>query len=1025
MIKYRLLAIVSLLIVGCAVLGLLRLKIDTDVVHSLPAGDKVISDALDIFEHHPISDQVAVDIMINGDDPDILVACGAFLKQKMKASGLFAQVGTDAISKLIPDLAVHVARNLPLLFSKEELEREVAPLIDKNRIKKRLHTLYADLSSIGGIGQAKFIGQDPLGLKNLVLAKMALLAPSLNSRFYRGSLLSADGRHLLVTARPRASGTNTASARKISKLIAESSRALTEKYGARGIKVTLTPVGAYRAALDNERIIRHDVQLALVLATAGIALLLLFSFPRPLIGLLSLVPALAGLAAALFVYSLFHSSISIMVLGFGGAIISITVDHGIAYLLFLDRPCETRGKEASHEVRAIGIMAVITTIGAFLILGLSGFPIFTELGQFAALGTLFTFLFVHSVFPKIFPTMPPGSNRALPLRGFVNALYNTGKPGAAAAALLAFGLLFFAKPTFHVSLSSMNTVSEATNKADALFTKVWGNLGKRIFLMSSADSIAAIQHRDDLTLTKIEQDIQKNILTAAFVPSMIFPGKERGEQNLAAWHEFWNSRRVDEVKKALLTAGTKLGFAPAAFADFFSLLNPSFTAQALAIPAKYYPLFGIAKNTKNSGLVQFITIIPGKNYDASNFFVRYGSHDKIFDAAFFTKRLADILFSTFTTMLVIIAVSLVLLLLLFYLNLQLTLLTLLPVVFAYICTLGTLKLIGHPLDIPALMLSIIILGMGIDYSIFCVRAHQRYRDIAHPSYALVRVGVFLAGVSTLIGFGVLCFADHSLLRSIGITSFLGIAYSLLGTFLLLPPLLDLYFREGRKNNANKKDINQRIRNRYRLLEAYPRLFARFKLRFDPMFKDLPLMLASKKNIKTIVDIGCGYGVPACWCLERFEQTKIFAIDPDPERVRVASLVIGDRGTIIRGLAPEMEFFPVPADVILLLDMLHYLDDETVRAVFAGSFQALGPGGILVARFVIRPEGQPSWFWRLDGCRIKLSGHTPWYRSAARMADLLAAAGFRVTVSEVSAANAELVWLVGRAGKEVAGANGQS
>jgi len=315
--------------------------------------------------------------------------------------------------------------------------------------------------------------------------------------------------------------------------------------------------------------------------------------------------------------------------------------------------------------------------------------------------------------------------------------------------------------------------------------------------------------------------------------------------------------------------------------------------------------------------------------------------------------------------------------------------------------------------------------MGIDYSIFCVRAHQRYRDIAHPSYALVRVGVFLSGVSTLIGFGVLCFADHSLLRSIGITSFLGIAYSLLGTFLLLPPLLDLYFREGRKNNANKKDINQRIRNRYRLLEAYPRLFARFKLRFDPMFKDLPLMLASKKNIKTIVDIGCGYGVPACWCLERFEQTKIFAIDPDPERVRVASLVIGDRGTIIRGLAPEMEFFPVPADVILLLDMLHYLDDETVRAVFAGSFQALGPGGILVARFVIRPEGQPSWFWRLDGCRIKLSGHTPWYRSAARMADLLAAAGFRVTVSEVSAANAELVWLVGRAGKEVAGANGQS
>ena len=58
------------------------------------------------------------------------------------------------------------------------------------------------------------------------------------------------------------------------------------------------------------------------------------------------------------------------------------------------------------------------------------------------------------------------------------------------------------------------------------------------------------------------------------------------------------------------------------------------------------------------------------------------------------------------------------------------------------------------------MLSIVILGMGIDYAIFCVRAHQRYRVSPHPSYVLVRSAVFLAGASTLIGFGVLCFAEH-------------------------------------------------------------------------------------------------------------------------------------------------------------------------------------------------------------------------------------------------------------------------
>jgi predicted exporter len=1025
MINYRLLAVVSILIVVFATLGVLRLDIDTDVVRSLPSGEKVITDAVDVFEHHPVHDQIAVDIMLDGDDPDTLVEIGIHLEKKLEDSGLFAQVGTDAIGELIPELAFYAAKNLPLLFSKTELEQKVAPLLGADRIHERLQKSYRDLSSLDGIGLAGFVGLDPLGLKDQVLAKLAPLAPSLNTQFYRGNLLSADGHHLLVVARPLATGTDTASARRISELLDETSTELTEKYAQSGKEVTLTPVGAYRAALDNERIIRHDVQLALLLATAGIGLLLLFAFPRPLIGLLSLVPALAGTAAALFVYSLFNSSISIMVLGFGGAIISITVDHGIAYLLFLDRSHQTKGKEASREVYSIGIMAVITSIGAFLILSSSGFLIFAELGQFTALGILFSFLFVHSVFPKIFPVMPPGSGRALPLRGLTSILYNTGKPGALAAGLLALGLLFFARPEFYVSLSSMNTVSDETLAADELFTEVWGSIGERVLLMNQADDIEGIQANNDRLLEKIGQDIQNDMLTAAFVPSMIFPGRARAELNLAAWRDFWDDRRIEQVKTALHTSGAEFGFTPDAFADFVSFIESSATEKdqldPLSIPPRYYSLLGISENEKDPGLIQFITVLPGKKYDAVDFLSRYSTdNSKIFDSIFFTKRLADILFSTFATMLVIIAVSVTLLLFFFYLNVPLTLLTLLPPFFAYICTLGTLKIIGHPLDIPALMLSVVILGMGVDYSIFCVRAHQRYRDTNHSSYVLVRVAIFMAGSSTLIGFGVLAFAEHSLLKSIGITSLLGIGYSLLGTFLLLPPLLNMYMaRENKKigsSNNQNWTFQGRIRARFRTLEPYPRMFARFKLQFDPMFNDLPRMLAGREDIQTIIDIGCGFGVPACWCLEQYGNAEIYGIDPDPERVRVAGFAIGDRGAVTVGWAPELPVPPRPADVVLLLDMLHYLDDETAAAVFLNSFQALAEKGLLVTRFVIRPAERSSWSWRLEDTRIKLSGRHPFYRSPERMTELVREAGFAIIVNEVSAVNPELVWMVCRADK---------
>lgn len=1022
MIHYRLLAVVLLLVAVFAGLGVLRLEIDTDVVRSLPSAEKVIADGLEIFEHHPIHDQIAVDVMLESDDPDTLVEIGAFLEKSMEDSGLFAQVGTDAIGAQIPGLAFHAARNLPVLFSQKELEQKVAPLLETDQIDKRILDLYQGLSSMEGIGQAAFINQDPLGLKDLVLAKMASLAPSLNSKFYKGALLSADGHHLLVTARPLATGTDTASARKIAELIAESSLEIASKYGSAGQEVTLTPVGAYRAALDNERIIRHDVQLALILATAGIGLLLLFAFPRPLIGLLSLVPALAGTGAAIFVYSLFHTSISIMVLGFGGAIISITVDHGIAYLLFLDRSRETKGREAAHEVRAIGVMAIITSIGAFLILSCSGFPVFAELGQFTALGILFSFLFVHAVFPRIFPVMAPGSDRVLVLHGFVNTLYKSGKPGAIAGFLLLFSLIFFAKPQFHVSLSSMNTVSDATLAADALFTKVWGNVGERVFLMNSADDIAEIQLDNDQLLVKMEQDIQENVLIDTFVPSMLFPGRKRMEQNLGAWRTFWGGTRGEEVKETLRAAGSKRGFTSGAFTDFFTLLDPSYTAHDQPIPSRYFSLLGISENEKDSGLVQFITVVPGERYDGAAFLSRYGKDGRIFDATFFTQRLADILFSTFTTMLVIIAASVALLLFFFYLNLKLTLLTLLPSFFAYICTLGTLNIIGRPLDIPALMLSVVIFGMGVDYSIFCVRAHQRYRDINHPSSILVRVSVFMAGTSTLLGFGVLALAEHSLLKSIGITSLLGIGYSLLGTFLLLPPLLKRYIPGKSKDNGSSSvgNVNARIRHHFSSLEPYPRMFARFKLQFDPMFNDLPRMLGEPENIKTIIDIGCGYGVPACWCLEHYLEAEVYGIDPDPERVRVAALAIGDRGAVTVGWAPQMPSVPQPADVVLLLDMLHYLDDQTAAAVFKNAFQALGETGLLVTRFVLPPLDRPSWSWHLEDRRIKVSGRQPWYRSPERAAEFMKEAGFEIELNEVSAVNPELVWMVCRRSGEKAG-----
>ena len=264
-----------------------------------------------------------------------------------------------------------------------------------------------------------------------------------------------------------------------------------------------------------------------------------------------------------------------------------------------------------------------------------------------------------------------------------------------------------------------------------------------------------------------------------------------------------------------------------------------------------------------------------------------------------------------------------------------------------------------------------------------------------------------------------CFAHHSLLRSIGVTSFLGIAYALLGAFLLLPPLLRYYFSRNRISDAanSRLTLAERVLKRYTLTEAYPRMFARFKLKSDPLFSDLQTLLAAEPkaaDISTILDIGCGYGVPGCWALEYLPGSHLTGIDPCPERVRIAALAAGKRGTIIQAMAPELPVAADATDLILILDMLHYLDNNTIRTLFQNCFTALKTEGLLIIRYVIRPAGKPSKSWRFEDYRVKLSGNRAYYRSSEEMAAVLIECGFSMGYNHVSETNSELFWITAKA-----------
>jgi len=957
--------------------GIYRIDFETDIVATLPERDPVIAAARDILRHHPGQDLVAVDLYLESGGAAALAGITQAVETAMTDSGLFERVGMKAVGAQMPALIHYLVPHLPILFSQADLEDHVAPLLTEARVRDRLQNSLTQLASLEGIGQAEFIALDPLELRNLLLAQLARLAPAPGIRPFQGHMLSADQKHVLVVATPRQASTDTAMARQISAFFSGLQDWL-QSPEAPVAGVIVTPVGAYRAALDNETMARRDTRRVVVFAMGGIALLLLLTFPRPWIGLLAFVPALAGTAVALFSMSLLQARLSVLTLGFGGAVISITVDHGIAYLLFLDRSCATRGQDAAREVRAVGLIATLTTVGAFLALSFSGFPVLGEIGRFAALGIGSAFLFVHMVMPRLIPSLPPARRRRAPvLQRLLARLAGHLDMKAFWVGLAVVGFLaVFAIPRFQVDLRAMNSVTPATRAAETHVQEVWGRFMERVFVVTQGARLDDLLAQGDQVAALLEKMTDDGELAPGFLPASFFPGRTRAEANQAAWNVFWTPARVADLSDTLQAAGAALGFAEGAFAPFLGLLSDVRVSPTLPDPA-YFELLGIVPDADGSGWRQYLTLKPGEHYQAEAFYDRLAQTGtaRLFDPVFFAERLGQFLATTFRKMLLVVGASAVVLLGLFFCDLTLTVLALLPLAGAFVCTLGILGILGRPLDIPALMLAIIVLGMGIDYALFTIRAFQRYGRETDPGLALFRTTVFLAAASTLVGFGALMGADHAVFKSAGLTSFGGILFSSVGTFILLPPLLRRLFDRpatgGPHPSGSPRLARRAARQRFRHLEVRPRWSAWRKLRDGGILSGvvLPETVAGAAMVYPADD-----GVEAAWLAETYPGLRLMGADPDMEKARVAARVVNAEGCIRIGGVDSLggDDGDLAAGIVVLTGRPPVSGDPAMLLRTAGRY--LAAGGHLLVLAKAPEDRRRRWGWLIEKIR---SGPKPY------------------------------------------------
>ncbi len=170
--------------------------------------------------------------------------------------------------------------------------------------------------------------------------------------------------------------------------------------------------------------------------------------------------------------------------------------------------------------------------------------------------------------------------------------------------------------------------------------------------------------------------------------------------------------------------------------------------------------------------------------------------------------------SQMNSILITLIVSLVVLTVIFYIkerSFTLGGVALLPMLFCMVWILGTMNLVGIPLNVMTITIGSLTIGLGITYGIHIthrfvedIKVHEDLKEATKSTMLNTGTALFGAASTTIAGFGLLVFALMPPLQQFGIVTALSILFSFIASVLVLPSLLVIWAK-GYRRFRSKKD----------------------------------------------------------------------------------------------------------------------------------------------------------------------------------------------------------------------------
>ncbi|MCG9748272.1 MMPL family transporter [Shewanella sp. Isolate8] len=789
--------------------------VQSDILAMLP---KIQEDLLTQKAIDRVEQQLANRIYLGVVSPDQASAVSgakALLASLQAAPEAFTQVqsadmqGAQALNRFYFPYRFHL------------LTAQQRALLESGQLAKLEANTLAQLYNAFGYANSQLLSQDPLLLYPELLKQ---LSPQRRLKVVDGILVGQeatpgpDGQKRSV-AIVMAQGVGSAFNPKAQELqlarLEESIAQMQQNLGTEQNVNVLRGGALFHAAAATKQAKQEVSSLGLA-SLIGVILLVWLAFrsimPLTIAALTIATSLLFALGATLWIFTQVH----LLTLVFGTSLIGIAIDYSFHFYCERlqaqkndankDRQAETNtatntATSAVTRVFPAASLALLTTVIAYLAIGLTPFPGMQQVAVFCAAGLLGAYLTLIFAYPKLANgAMTPGE-RALSLAArYLNAMQLIARPmRGIKGVVIALGLLLVTvmglnKLEVNDDIRALQQSPLSVTQSEERLRQVMSGGTDNQFILVRAETPEALLTRLEALTPTLNSLQHQGVLGNSINLARYLPSQASQQEAYRLQGEIYH-----KLPQVLARLGLDDDLAPVLMASFEASANEVITPDnffadkagelfaplwlAPELSSKLSPelSLGLSRGTDTQ------TQIKTPDSDAYGAIVLLGGIKNLgtltraitpLDGVSLVDKvqdISDVMAKYRSLTLSLLALALLVAGLIFSLRFGLKMalwITAVPAL-AALLTLAGLGLAGSPLTLFHALALILVFGIGVDYSLFFAESHRGEG---------VMMAVFMSACSTLMAFGLLAFSQTPAIHYFGLTLLLGIGL----TFMLSP-----------------------------------------------------------------------------------------------------------------------------------------------------------------------------------------------------------------------------------------------